>query len=304
MFFRILLAGVRFGDILLDRGLITAEDLRKVLQKNLAKKLLDGFSWFNGNDCADFPEKVDSTLKVNVSQLIILGVTRFATQAQVDASIGPLIGQPLALHPDPFFKLEEIRMAPRQRSIIETLENGPTADRRTRPSTGIDDEDLTRILFALTLIGIVISNAPPKAGTTDPAGPAVPSGDHPIGKPSVVKTNRKRRTALMEMVLNFRRKDAFDLLGVDPDGLAGGSGKVPRLRRRVCSLDLSERPYGGRSSGLHRRVQAFGELSDPDRRQALANRRKGLEARRAVSTPFESRPISSIPTSSSARAAP
>jgi hypothetical protein len=276
--------GVRFGDVLLDRGLITAENLRKVLQKNLAKKLLDGFSWLRGRyRLSDFPHDADSSLKVNVSQLIILGVTRFATQAQVDASIGPLIGQPFALHPAPFFTLEEVRIAPRQRSIIETLENAPTRIDELASATGIGHEDLTRILFALSLIGTIVPAAPPttSAPRSRPVPPARPATT-PSNRPSVVTTtdDTKRRTALMEMVLNFRRKDAFDLLGVDPDGF----GREAQERYLAFAEEYAPWTYPDDLVADARRVflagaRALGELSDPDRRQALANRRQGRETR-------------------------
>ncbi len=119
--------GVLFGDVLISRKLITAEELRKVLQKNLAKKLVDGFSWLQGSyRLSDAPTEVDSALKVNVPQLIIFGVSRFATQQQVDSSIGALIGTPLALNPAPFFSLDDIRMSPRERSVCEALAKQPT----------------------------------------------------------------------------------------------------------------------------------------------------------------------------------
>jgi len=282
--------GVRFGDVLLDRGVINAEDLRRILQKNLAKKLLDGFSWLQGKyGLSEFPDKVDSSLRVNVSQLIIIGVTRFATQAQVDASIGPLIGQPLGLHPNPFFRIEEIRMAPRQRSIIEALGNAPMRIDELATATGIDDEDLTRILFALNLIGMVIGSTPAaasvrKARPTPPSRPATtPSVKIPIAEPSDDARpveDKNRRTALMEMVLNYRRKDAFDLLGVDPDGF----GREAQEKFLDFAQEFAPWTYPDDLAADARRVfiagaRAFAELSDPDRRQALANRRQGRETR-------------------------
>lgn len=276
--------GVRFGDVLLDRGLINAEDLRKVLQKNLAKKLLDGFSWLQGRyRLSEFPREVDSTLKVNVSQLIILGVTRFATQSQVDASIAPLIGQPLALDPSPFLKLDEFRMAPRQRAIIEALESAPLRIDELASATGIDHEDLNRILFALTLIGAVAPAARPtkSEARTRPVPPARPATT-PSRQTPVIKTGdeRRHRTELMEMVLNFRRKDAFELLEVDPDGF----GREAQERYLAFAEKFAPWTYPEDLAADARRVfiagaKAFGELSDPDRRQALANRRQGRETR-------------------------
>ena len=37
-----------FGEILLEHGLVSAVDLFRILQQNLAKKLLDLFTWNEG----------------------------------------------------------------------------------------------------------------------------------------------------------------------------------------------------------------------------------------------------------------
>jgi hypothetical protein len=282
--------GVRFGDVLLDRGLVTAEELRKVLQKNLARKLLDGFSWFKGRyRISDFPSEVDSALNINVPQLIILGVTRFATQAQVDAAIGQLIGKPLGLHPDPFFKPDEIRMPARHSAIIEALNNAPLRIDELQSAIDIDHDELTRILFALALIGMVVPSTPSAASVrrARPVPPPRPATT-PSAKTSIAESARDdtpaddhdRRTTLMEMVLNFRRKDAFDLLGVDPDDF----GREVQERFLDFAETFAPWSYPDDLAEDARRVfiagaRAFGELSDPDRRQALANRRQGRETR-------------------------
>jgi len=277
--------GERFGDVLIDRGLITAEELRKILQRNLAKKLLDGFAWLQGSyKLSEVPTDIDSTLKVNVAQLIILGVTRFATQQQVDTSVGPLIGKPLALHPSPVFALDDIRMTERQRAIISALGGGPRRIDELASSTGIPFDDLTRAIYGFTLIGAVARAGriepttppdrvhPPSRPATTPSTPSTPST--PKLGPTAEDTE-DRRAALMEMVLNYRRKDAFDLLGVDPDGF----GRESQDRFLAFAEEFAPWSFPPDLAGDARRVflagvRAFGELADPDRRQALIDRRR------------------------------
>ena len=211
--------GVLFGDVLIEKGLITAEELRKVLQKNLAKKLLDGFSWLQGNyRLSGAPVRVDSTLKVNVPQLIIFGVTRFATQEQVDSSIGDLIGKPLGLNPDPYFALDEIRMSPRLTSVSEALRKGTVRIDELASTTAIPLEELTRILYAFSLIGALVTadRIPPKQRPSRPVPPArpatAPEPEFPMTtaaapeSPEPSKTADQRRDEHMEMVLNIRRR--------------------------------------------------------------------------------------------------
>jgi len=272
--------GVRFGDVLIDRGLTTAEDLRRVLQKNLAKKLLDGFSWQEGSyRLTELPAKVDSSLKVNLPQLIILGVTRFATRTQVDGAIAPLVGETLALHPTPFFTLDEIRMNPRQKAITEALTQRP--HRMDELATLIDcpDEELVRNLYALTQIGLVtttdrLPKTQPTPRPTPPSRPATVPSQKTDSTPQGSEDHR--RAELMEMALNFRRKDSFDLLGVDPDGFG--------RQAQSCFLTFAEKyapwSFPDDLKDDARRIfvagaRAFGELCDPDRRRALADRHSG-----------------------------
>lgn len=284
--------GVLFGDVLISRKLITAEELRKVLQKNLAKKLVDGFSWLQGSyRLSDAPTEVDSALKVNVPQLIIFGVSRFATQQQVDSSIGALIGTPLALNPAPFFSLDDIRMSPRERSVCDALAKQPARIDELASSTGINNGELTRILYALSLIG-AITTADRLPATKPPDRPTPPPrpATTPTASTSVVKTSLpdKRRNDLMEMVLNFRRRDPFDLLGIDPDGF----GREAHERFLVFAERFAPWTYPDELSDDARRVflagaKAYGELTNPDRRQAHLERRR---------TPTQNRPAAAAET--------
>lgn len=276
-------SGCRFGDVLIERNLISAEELHKVLQKNLAKKLLDGFSWHQGAyRMSDAPVETDSTLRVNVPQLIVLGVTRFATQEQVDASTGPMIGRELALHPAPFFSPTEIRMTEQQRSIIDRLSARPTRIDQIASATGIPHNELTRTLYALSLIGLVVAadqvaSLDPNRPATPPRRPATtPSKQTEEPEPTV---DAQRRAELMQLVLNFRRKDAFELLELDPDDF----GREAQNRFLAFAERYAPWTYPKDLADDARRVflagaRAFGELCDPDRRHAIVDRRRQLRS--------------------------
>ncbi|HEY4574747.1 MAG TPA: DUF4388 domain-containing protein, partial [Thermoanaerobaculia bacterium] len=114
--------GVPFGEILLEHGLVTPADLFRLLQQNLAKKLLDLFTWNEGElRWLDEAPAAASSLKVKVPQLILTGVTRFAPQEEVDMSVAPLVGKKLVLHPKPPFPIEDLRLSRHQSQIAEAL---------------------------------------------------------------------------------------------------------------------------------------------------------------------------------------
>ncbi|MEO1370324.1 MAG: DUF4388 domain-containing protein, partial [Acidobacteriota bacterium] len=72
--------GLQFGESLILDGVITASELYRLLQANLARKLLDGFTWRSGSFRVNSdPPPVESALKVKVPQLVVTGISKFAS---------------------------------------------------------------------------------------------------------------------------------------------------------------------------------------------------------------------------------
>ena len=177
--------GLPLGEVLLDHDVVTAEELFRVLQENLAKKLLDVFTWRDGEfrTQADVPHP-QSPLKIRVPQLIVTGITKFAPQEEVDAGIVPLVGKKLCLNPSPPFALEEVRLSQRQSQVAVALRSGWRIDELAL-GTALPFEEITRLLYALAMLGMVITadrlaatRAPRGAQPVSPA-PAPPGAPGP-----------------------------------------------------------------------------------------------------------------------------
>ncbi|HYL04991.1 MAG TPA: DUF4388 domain-containing protein, partial [Thermoanaerobaculia bacterium] len=167
--------GLPLGEVLLDHDVITPEELYRLLQENLAKKLLDVFTWRDGDfrTHAEVPHP-ESPLKVRVPQLIVTGIAKFAPQDEVDAGVVPLVGKKLCLHPSPLFALDEIRLSPRQAQAAVALRTGWRIDELAL-GTGMPYEEVTRLLYALAMLGVVIAADHPAAKAAPAAGAAAPS---------------------------------------------------------------------------------------------------------------------------------
>jgi Domain of unknown function (DUF4388)/Tetratricopeptide repeat len=165
--------GVPLGEVLVEQGLVTPVELFRLLQQNLAKKLFDLFTWSEG-EFRVLPDALqpESSLKVKVPQLVVTGITRFAPQAEVDAAVGPLVGKRLALHPAPAFPLSELRLSPREGQLIEALAPRPRLDELT--ATGLSYGEITRLLYALAVIGVVVPADRVPARSAMPAAPPAP----------------------------------------------------------------------------------------------------------------------------------
>ena len=77
-----LASGIPLGEVLIARRLLTPQDVYRNLQKNLARRLLDGFTWERGEfEIDDDGEAPDVTVKINAPQLILTGVVKLTPQA-------------------------------------------------------------------------------------------------------------------------------------------------------------------------------------------------------------------------------
>ena len=163
--------GVRIGEVLIAEGLVDASELYRLLQQSLAKKLLDLFSWTQGEfRVTHDPVISDSTLKIKVPQLVATGITRFAPQELVDRWTAPLVGKRLARHPQPLFAIEEIRLTPQQSHLYEALARPQRMDELAGE---LAPEELSRQLCALVLRGAggAEDQLPATVGAPAPAPP-------------------------------------------------------------------------------------------------------------------------------------
>jgi Domain of unknown function (DUF4388) len=283
--------GVPFGEILLEHGLVTASELFKLLQQNLAKKLLDLFTWTEGDfRRLDEPLVAASSLKVKVPQLIFTGLTRFAPQEEVDMAVSPLVGKKLALHPAPPFPLEELRLNQRQSQLAEALRPGRRMGELAEV-TGLPADEITRLLHAFCTLGVAAPvdglprNLVTETGSVrQPVPPPVSPGPAvaatvPVPTPEL----ERRRDEIMQAYLSYRRQDAFDLLGVPEEGTpALFAQQFLELARRFAPWEVHPPELAEKARELLLAgARAYAELSDSEQRGTLLFRRKTLREERA-----------------------
>jgi len=304
--------GVPLGEVLIEHGLLSAVDLFRILQQNLAKKLLDLFTWSEGEfRWLDEAPATDSSLKVKVPQLILTGVTRFAPQEEVDMSVAPLVGKKLVLHPSPPFPFDELRLSRHQGQIAEGLRPPGRRMGELAEATQLPVDEITRVLYALSILGVVTTaDTLPRDLTATGSfprpvlpAPLPPSATVPIRVPVAVPPAtvavaaaavaaaadpevERRRNEIMQAYLSYRRQDAFDLLGAPEDGTAAGfEAAFLDFARRFApwtlgSADLADIAEKARDLFLSG-ARAYAELSDVEQRNTLLFRRKTLRDERA-----------------------
>jgi hypothetical protein len=301
-------SGQRMGELLVSKALISPFDLYKVMQANLALKILDAFRWHDATyRLAPDAEPAELALRVNPAQLVLTGVTGFLTFDVVAQGLAFTDDQRFGLVPSPPHAWKGLKLSTRDSKLVQALRARPTFDELMQ-RTGLDVEEAMRRLYALTVLGFVaFTDALPAAPAVPaapsqpsprldvaapPAAPAPPAGPEPEaeeGAPEepgavVLEETDELKNALLSAYLNHRMQDPFELLGVpeQADALAVRKAFLAHADRfsplRFRSPDMKEKA----EALLAARAKALGELSIPEqatlwrkRRAAAAEKAKG-----------------------------
>lgn len=280
---RSLLRGVPLGEVLLSEKVIGASDLYRLLQQNLARKLLDAFTWTSGefSFTPDDVTSVDTTLRVKVPQLVLTGLLKLGELETSQKGLEGWHDQPLRLDPEFEGRLEDLRLPGRYQQLVDAL-RGPRGLHELLLATSLSPTEVVRIVYALGLLGVVAPASrvrPPATGEFPvQVAAAAPAAAAPAPAAPSFDLDGTRNYVL-EAYLSYKRKDAFELLGLE-DGASNADMEAAfiELARRVKAFhleDAGERELAEKAYLLLvAAAEALGELKDVERRNALIQRRR------------------------------
>ena len=287
---------VPLGEVLIERGLRSAHEIYRSLQKNLARKLLDCFTWERGEfELAEQQGQEDAAVKVNAAQLILTGVLKLTPKAEIDRGVDRFRVEPLGLDPYPTLGGSQLRLSGQARQIVGLFEAGPQTLDSLASTGSIPLEDVDRIVYAMALLGRVrpaseidarrdTHQAEPeeRIATSSPA--TQESGSDAVSDEQALL----RRASIVEAYLSFNRKDSFELLELEE------GATVPEIDKAFLKAAEIYAPWtlGAMGAGdfaeqgeilFLKAAQAYAELKNSETRGALIHRRKVLRAEEADS---------------------
>lgn len=213
--------GVPLGEVLLERELLTPQTLYRNLQQNLARKLLDGFTWRSGSfRVVERHEPVDSEIRVNAAQLILTGIQKLSAPKEVERAIEPLRGQKLA-RTYSSSPVGSIRARGAAELLLAELEEEPLELAELVERVELEAVEVERALYALAVLEVVLPAERVSQGRAQPesvqpeetAAPAVTTPEAPATQPTAEEV-LLLQSKVLEAFLCFRRRDSFDILGV------------------------------------------------------------------------------------------
>jgi len=304
--------GVPLGEILVERKLLTPSELFRVLQQSLGRKLLEPFSWKTGTwEISLEAPPVESPLRVKVPQLVVTGVMKVEAQDVADEAAGGAAGKFVAISEEPLFGDDDFRASKDQQAFLDLARKGKAFD-YVRSSSGIEAEDLSRILCSFLLLGLVeVTDEPvirrPRPEPQVETGAVAPTAEIPFlvdvatvtpttapepepevpAAPTAVAATAEE---VMAAYLGHKRKDAFDLLGVSEDaGLLHIKEAFVGMADRFLPTKFDE----GARDGIRDKAQevflaaarAYAVLADDARREALVRYRQRKREEAAAPKP-------------------
>jgi hypothetical protein len=285
---RAITGGQPLAELLVAEGAVPASELYKILQQNLAKKLLDGFSWREGDFriITDIPP-VESPLRVKTPQLVITGITKLVPDTEIEKEMEPILQKKLKVNPQPAYPTQDLRLTGEHQLLMELLSEGRLADDVIADMKKPRDKVL-RLLYSLSVIGMIV----PEEWL--PAEPVVASPDMdfmlpmpeadtstPVVPKDTLAHPEELRNQVMNFYLRYRKLDAFDLLDLYD------SASKELIEQKYIEFSEKYAPWkfqDGELSELADKARelflaggrAFGELNDAENRNSLIARRQNL----------------------------
>ena len=251
------------GTVLIQMGLLTPQDLKTVLERQVTEKLLSTFAWRNGTlyfePGKDFRKGV-TQIRLSPASLILQGINRYWTIKRVDEFLFPFGADYLCQATNPKYRFQDIDLGKRglavlkscqgQKRLQDILEQHPLAWR-----------EVQKFIAALLISEMLERHATPQLGVVD---------DHADAE--IVMVDEKLRRKILDDYQRIMDANYFDALGVDRKS---DSGLIRRAYYKLAKeyhpdrylgSDLSREMSTKINEMFHYITQAYTVLSDPTTR--------------------------------------
>ncbi len=208
-------SGSLLGALLIERKVLSAFELFKHLQANLAQRALDIFRWSGARwKLADALE-VQTPIRLNTTRLIFTGCSQWP-EALLDRHFALAPGQQLALNPKGPSASEALKLSAKELRLWNLLKTKP-AIASLLASPGFTPEEIRRRLFAWSVLEMI--DLAEEVSTEAPPPPTPPRVTAEVEIPRVsgvpfLDDDVAAMNLLATEYLTIRGKDPFDVLGV------------------------------------------------------------------------------------------
>ena len=202
------------GEVLVAMGALSPYNLSRALMLQMEAKLLEVFSWTNGEFMFKKEEprhEAPMRLERTPAALILEGIRRHYDAERIHAVLDPLSGNYLVPSSDPRRRLQDITSDPNERHFIDSLD-GTVRLEAALASSPIPIDRARLLLVAMSEAGMIT------ASHTHPRAPKDEARRTPrpvdLGNKSPAKAERSREELDAQMAV-MRTQSHFEVLGLD-----------------------------------------------------------------------------------------
>ncbi len=254
------------GTVLIEMGLLTPEDLHKVLTQQVTEKLLNVFAWSEGlfrfvpQD--DFRKNV-TNIELSPAALVLEGIRRYWDKERVEEYLSPFLTDYLKQAENPVYLFQEMGLSRRGEEVFAECLGDLTLE-SILARHPLSKYEVQQVLAALVIVGMVVPQT--TASRIDDDARARRKADRPI--------DSELRKQILEDYKRIMPADYFAALNI---GHQSDRATVRRAYYKLAKQYHPDRFLGrGLSSDMENKVneifghitQAYTRLSDPTTRDA------------------------------------
>ncbi len=193
----------RHGMALIEMGLLTPHQLNDALKNQMLDKLLDIFSWPEGNyrfvQAREFKKGITS-IELSPANLILQGLRDHANRGQVRKILEPHLDHYLHQAENPLYRFQEIQLSANEQRILAGSQGNQTLSEVLKRHL-LSRKEAEPLLAALLTTGILVGREEPEEAMREEAC-------------AETALTRARRESFLKDYAWMMEQDYFTLLGV------------------------------------------------------------------------------------------
>ena len=166
--------GKRLGTVLVEMGILPAEDLPRWVREQVKEILFSLFSWTDGLyrfEAGPFPSSEAITLRLSTAEVFLSGLRQVQKWSVLRKGAGE-IRLPYRLSPEHREALRELSLGEDEKTLLTLLQSKPTTMEQAALESGLSTLRVYQLFFAFRVLGVVVPHAAPAAAQITSASDA------------------------------------------------------------------------------------------------------------------------------------
>ena len=155
--------GKRLGTVLVEMGILPAEDLPRWVREQVKEILFSLFSWTEGLyrfEAGPFPSDEAITLRLSTAEIFLSGLRQVQKWSVLRKGAGE-IRLPYQLAQDHQEALKEVTLGGDEKRLLSLLQSKPTTMEQAALESGLSTLRVYQLFFAFRVLGVVIPHQAP-----------------------------------------------------------------------------------------------------------------------------------------------